>query len=495
MEKNSANKLFKILTAAVIILFGFVIVQSLLVKGSNSDMANMVLRAYDLLHGDILCRNWHEFMFYTTDLLFYDIVTLFTGISTKTVYIATFLMIILMYFAGALLIKRDGKFEPKFVLLFLLLTGINIDLYVHTAVFAYSFLALYFLNNYIWEGKKKDIILCSVFTLAGLIGDKLILPMFIMPVLVYCAVKLLKYPINDVKKYLNIIYIFSGIFLVFILLSKVLTAAGITIYQRNTYHLYIYHLFTLPGKFKIFLLQLIHLFEAQCFGEIVSIKTIPNITRFFVILTGYTIAFKETLSLLKDKSKDFINAILSLNILFLTFIMIFTNVNEYFPSLRYIAYFPAAFAVLITRKCFKLHTRPLYVLMTVLYTLTILNIIITPVKTSVFVDKKDTTAISEFLLSHNLTNGLATYWNASDIVVKTGNKLKIRAFDVYDNNVSQIFSSTNHKWYKDEKFNFILLTQKDIVKPEQLPEPDEIIHFENYIIYRYDNPIKVKTTR
>ena len=126
MEKNSANKLFKILTAAVIILFGFVIVQSLLVKGSNSDMANMVLRAYDLLHGDILCRNWHEFMFYTTDLLFYDIVTLFTGISTRTVYIATFLMIILMYFAGALLIKRDGKFEATFVLLFLLLTGINI---------------------------------------------------------------------------------------------------------------------------------------------------------------------------------------------------------------------------------------------------------------------------------------------------------------------------------------------------------------------------------
>ena len=62
-------------------------------------------------------------------------------------------------------------------------------------------LALYFLNNYIGDGKKKDIALCSVFTLAGLIGDKLILPMLIMPVLVCCAVKLLKYPIKEVKKY------------------------------------------------------------------------------------------------------------------------------------------------------------------------------------------------------------------------------------------------------------------------------------------------------
>ena len=122
MDRKLINSIYKILTFVIIFIFCTIIAKSIILTGTNSDMANMVLRSYDILNGDIFCRNWHELVFYSTDLLFYTIVTAITGIAPKTVFITTFLMIIFIYFSSVLLIKdKDNHLDYKFILLLLLL--------------------------------------------------------------------------------------------------------------------------------------------------------------------------------------------------------------------------------------------------------------------------------------------------------------------------------------------------------------------------------------
>ena len=106
----------------------------------------------------------------------------------------------------------------------------------------------------------------------------------------------------------------------------------------------------------------------------------------------------------------------------------------------------------------------------------------------------DTRNIITYLQNNNLTNGLATFWNASDIVLNSKNTIKLRSFEIINGEIIQRATSTNYKWY-DEEFNYILLRQKDEVSLNELPKPDETIYFDNYIICKYAQPVKIKKLR
>ena len=58
MDKKLTNSIYKILTFIIIFIFCTIIAKSIILTGTNSDMANMVLRSYDILNGDIFCRNF-----------------------------------------------------------------------------------------------------------------------------------------------------------------------------------------------------------------------------------------------------------------------------------------------------------------------------------------------------------------------------------------------------------------------------------------------------
>ena len=74
------------------------------------------------------------------------------------------------------------------------------------------------------------------------------------------------------------------------------------------------------------------------------------------------------------------------------------------------------------------------------------------------------------------------------------NTIKLRSFEIINGEIIQRATSTNYKWY-DEEFNYILLRQKDEVSLNELPKPDETIYFDNYIICKYAQPVKIKKLR
>ena len=340
MDRKLINSIYKILTFVIIFIFCTIIAKSIILTGTNSDMANMVLRSYDILNGDIFCRNWHELVFYSTDLLFYTIVTAITGIAPKTVFITTFLMIIFIYFSSVLLIKdKDNHLDYKFILLLLLLLGININLYVHTPAFAYSFICVFFLDRYFKNKLKKDFSLMFLFMFLALLGDKLVVPILILPVLIYCTTKIAYTNEKSDKTYLNVIYSILGLFVLFYLLSKIFAIFGINIYDRDAGQFAFVTLFTTIENFKMFLLQLLILFRADFFNLPIGINAAGALVKFGIMIAGYVLSYNEIKSMLTNKkTTDLISAILSLGIIILSFIMLTTNINNDIFHFRYIAF-------------------------------------------------------------------------------------------------------------------------------------------------------------
>ncbi len=493
MDRKLINSIYKILTFVIIFIFCTIIAKSIILTGTNSDMANMVLRSYDILNGDIFCRNWHELVFYSTDLLFYTIVTAITGIAPKTVFITTFLMIIFIYFSSVLLIKdKDNHLDYKFILLLLLLLGININLYVHTPAFAYSFICVFFLDRYFKNKLKKDFSLMFLFMFLALLGDKLVVPILILPVLIYCTTKIAYTNEKSDKTYLNVIYSILGLFVLFYLLSKIFALCGINIYDRDAGQFAFVTLFTTIENFKMFLLQLLILFRADFFNLPIGINAAGALVKFGIMIAGYVLSYNEIKSMLTNKkTTDLISAILSLGIIILSFIMLTTNINNDIFHFRYIAYFPFAFAVLICRKMFSANDKFFILTLLVLFITSGQQLQITKAPLIISIDTRN---IITYLQNNNLTNGLATFWNASDIVLNSKNTIKLRSFEIINGEIIQRATSTNYKWY-DEEFNYILLRQKDEVSLNELPKPDETIYFDNYIICKYAQPVKIKKLR
>lgn len=485
MDKKISDTIFNVLTVCTILLFCFVIIKSLILSGTNSDLANMVLRSNDILNGDILCSKWHELVFYTTDLLFYDIAAAISGISVKSIYIATFLMAVLFYFSSVILIKDRGL-SSKNILLLLLLIGISIDLYIHTAAFAYSFISLFFLNKYLKNGKTKNLTFSGILLLLALVGDKITIPLLVIPVSIYCIVKLI-YNKNDYKKYLNTLITIGITFAIFFILSKIFYLLDIGIYERNLPRTCFVPIFVVANNFKLFLLQLMYVFKAEFWGQPVNFAAAGKLVRFAIILCGFAAAYNEIKNLLKNKTVDLITSVLALGIYITTVIMLITNINFGFTHLRYITFFPFAFGIILFRKLDTISIKLLAPLLIILFIPVMQSL---DENYSTLIKSENPQNLIKFLKANNLINGLGTYWNASNITLLTQNELKIRCFIVRDGKITQDKTNTNYDWY-NERFNFILLNNPDTVKPEELPKPDEIINFEEYKIYKYKNPVEI----
>ncbi|MNW62093.1 hypothetical protein D3C74_402020 [compost metagenome] len=103
--------------------------------------------------------------------------------------------------------------------------------------------------------------------------------------------------------------------------------------------------------------------------------------------------------------------------------------------------------------------------------------------------------VAEFLEENNLYKGLADYWSGNIVTVYSNNKVKVRSIYEADGNIYPFKYISKKEWF-DDSFDFILidkatnpLNEETLINRFGVPS-DKLI-FGNYLIYKYDTPIKV----
>lgn len=200
-----------------VIIYGILIIRLCSSIGIDSDKANHLLQAKDILNGNFFLKDWNltGVTFFTTDLLYYEIAVAVLGVCYRAIGLAGGMMIAsAMIMAGHLCFKISDTYRSKIykILLFILLLSIPCQYFivqgrVHTGALFLS-LTIYYLIDRICEdnrtSNKKIIILFWVLSCMGMVGDMLFAIECIMPVMLVCLYRIFIQNVSS-KKYIFIV--------------------------------------------------------------------------------------------------------------------------------------------------------------------------------------------------------------------------------------------------------------------------------------------------
>ena len=196
-KKINKNDLIVILILLIYIPYIYFIFRRI---GIDSDYSNLVLEAKDIISGNLFLKGWNltGLTFLTTDLIYFISRVLFFGVSTKAYVFAISLMFLGIILSSILLVKGSNrKISWKKIIFLLLLIGFptitaTMSYRAHTGAIIWSFLSLYFINNFLNSStKSKKKLLIPLFMILGVVGDPIIILVLIIPVIIYSIYKLL----------------------------------------------------------------------------------------------------------------------------------------------------------------------------------------------------------------------------------------------------------------------------------------------------------------
>ena len=147
----------------------------------NSDHANQVLQAADILSGNVLLKGWNltGVSFYLSELPFYVLGTAFAGIDTYAYLIAAAAMVICLSILSYQLAFKNHLAAPLTkALLYLTITGFPTLTWLgylrgHCAIFIYFCLLLLILDRILTAERIPAFlwILCGLLTACGCMSD------------------------------------------------------------------------------------------------------------------------------------------------------------------------------------------------------------------------------------------------------------------------------------------------------------------------------------
>jgi hypothetical protein len=489
-------------------------------------MANMVLEANDIFHGNIFLSNWvlTGISFLTTDLLFFVIGVMGYGIHTNAFYVAITLMFVIFSFTSLLLFKwRDLKYNVINVLIWLSVGALPIGispqgLTVHTAIWIYVFAACFFIDR-MYQGEKPAAdqkytctpppILFVVCVALGTIGDMIILVGLVLPVFVVCFyLWLIDY---NKSKFVIKLALLSIIGVAFgILIDKLYFIIGSADKRSYLFGTSFKNLNDIPDSFILYIKGLLGLFDADFTGKkAFHPKTLLCGLRFLIVVFGLYIIVKTIVGFFKGKNKDIVGVVLSIGFIVLSIFYIFTGVSVHINSTRYYAYTPILFSVLISR---FLHEQAIWSLtlfprkIRALYGVLAICAVLIYGVAGVSPGQKWTKAaannpyieLGEILIDNGLENGYSGFWDASVTTVTTKNQCKIRAVNSDGKSVMPMYWFCKKSWYTEHS-NFVVvrdgyggINEKNVTAA--FGEPHKILSVANFIIYVYDKDISKELT-
>ena len=508
MKKNTIKGSYIIFLLAF--LYAVVMIWRCAYSPINSDMANMVLEANDILHGNVFLSDWilTKVTFITTDHLYFILGSIFGGISNLTYYIAHGLMIAVMIMLGFLLCDpgQNSWNENAFYLLMCMLpSSFAIKVFsVHSGAIIWVFLCLMFASKEFQQHDNKNLTIIAVALTLGCLGDAITLVLGAMPLLLFCLTGILskKCDVENSKIYKKVIvFTIVSVAFSFILDRTYIFIGGA---DRNGFislSVSFEPLENLGNKFALYIQSIFLLGNASFFGS--GMKKAPiYLIHVLIIILGFILVIRNVRNFFFGRDKDAISTLLSLGIVAISLIYILTTVSVDITSARYIAYIFTAFCILIVRNwawltdCTRLTPKTVS---TVLILMAVVSLGARLPKTIMDIyHNKGFPAPQEelgtFLKHQGLREGYGSFWNASVVTVSSKNQVKVRA--ILENQTKQepFKWFCKKSWYR-EPSNFVVTMDDDMfgVTPENVVAhfgtPRDIIEFEEWKILVYDRDI------
>ena len=518
MKVRNKRKLLYIIGCALIIVYIMFIIILCSYMGLDSDKANHLLQAVDIISGNFFFKDWNltGVTFITTDLIYYEFAALLFGISYKSIYVAGGLMISSVMIVSLLLCRNewdDKKNCFKKCLLFLLLTAIPCrcllnSFRVHTgALFLYLVCFSIFdsvIRNKTAKNNRKYVVYL-ILSCMGAIGDLLFVVEGLLPILVICFYRdVIEGKENSYKyRMFSVLSIFSIVFSV--IWDKVYFWIGGA--NKNAYIGDM--LFTSSNewisKIQNFNSELMSLTMADFAGNRLSVTFgIVKIIYFAILLLALLYIIRIFLLLFTKRANeiDDISLLLCLCMVMAFTAYVFTDMSQ----ARYITIIPTASIVLIIRNLNwitdKVSKKGVFECVIFLISGVCFMGKINEIRQYTSFDGN--TELIGFLEQHNLTAGYASFWNASNNTVLSNGNINIRHI-TRNNSGFEMHNWFNKNGWYTENANFVLIRNIDNDRGENdnygvselnvisaFGEPIEKYELTDYIILVYDKDLSLE---
>lgn len=440
----------------------------------TSDYANLVLEGRDLLQGDFFRSDWNltGISFLTTDLPYFVVGVALFGVTNKAYIFACALMQTMLVAVACLLLKdclQKHKFSSTIIMLaFSMLPCLfAIDLLrAHTGGFIVAFLEVYVFNLLI-NRKNKSLLLIGIYIVLmalAVMGDPIILILIVLPICIWSAITWLNKGINTKTMFLHIFINSCGV-LVGTICDKLYFKIGGA--NKNAFldsKIFI-SWDDLYGKLITYLRGVLYLSDAAFETKsIMDVHTLLYALNTIAVILFFMVVLYNIKCFVNRKQYDFITVILGTGFLIMSVLFIVTNIATDIAGARYICFLPTLMAIVFIRNFTALVVGKERIYMAIIaVALVVVSGKIYNLKTDVQLNgiPQNANALINILEENHLTNGYASFWNASSVTVLSNEKVKVRA--IIDNN--QRFQMHNwfckNEWYA-EPANFIVTLDDDI---------------------------------
>lgn len=439
------NPIFRYILLSFVFLLLFGVLYYFYANLINSDRANVILEADDILHGNYLLRNWYStgVSFLTTEIPFFLFSVKLFGINAHSTTFACTLLFFMCYFISSLLIKdKLRELSVMNIVLFILLCGISpifTDLaYGHCGCFVYGFIIYFFSNKYLLSKNKLYLLPVFIFTALAVFGDILILTFVVFPILIYIFFKFLNVSANKSK---------NDIRPLVVLCSTLIFSVGTGFFVFYTYlrlsniiyneipACFVHWIHIIFENAILLSYQIPNLFCINIFNHNLSnIFSLLSCLRLIIIFLCFYLMYLNIKKNILNQNPDFISSCFSYAIIIQIILLVMTTYTVDVFTARYIAFMPFCAAVLIMRQynCFDALDKKQILIMFLGLTLSLGNAFNTKIYDLIDWEKR---VLFYFLDNKDLHYGINNdYWGSSIVTILSDNSIKLRTIRLDENN-------------------------------------------------------------
>lgn len=443
---------------------------------SNSDEANLPLQSIDIKDGNIFLRGWAfpPDHFYTIDILF-DLTALSLGATPRQamhIVPAVIYAAILMISCYLVYSMRMGARGNWFV--GTLVTFISIAFPVqlmanfaasspagHLGTILFTLIAIAFLFQAM-QKRGVSIIFFCFFTILANIGDPLSFYILNLPLMLLGAFILIINTDGANRNFSKKIIVIS---LVSALGAEVFNHIYFRVASASAIPLFV-ELKDLGHNFYLYIASIFEIFGASFFGNHpASFSAIAELTHFAVLLFSIFIAFVVAKNLSKNINSPiayvhYLEFYLISSVIFISFAFLFSNLPVDLWTSRYLLSIPIFLGILA-----GIYVSQHYISKNSLFR-TMLFMILSIYMVDFFVLEQNLRKSSQpldpviqYLKSHNLREGFATYWSGSITTVLSNGQIQSRAVLYTGKQLSPFHWVSKSSWYRSTHAVFFILDQ------------------------------------
>lgn len=506
--KNKGKRIVLFITCIILYTIGLILLCRCV--GIDSDKANHLLQAEDILKGNVFLKDWNltGVTFLTTDMLFYEIAVAICGIGYKSICVANGLMIASVIIASVIL-SFVGKTENNVIratfwalLLSIPCEKLITQFRVHTGAVFLCFLC-FLLCYFVLEKKrteKKWLILLGILLFAGMFGDLLTFVYGVVPIILLAFTNTIRRA-NEIRKTsILMIAICIASTMISLLVEKLYFLIG----GANPNSYIGERQFTPVSLWGERILEFINIclsfsladFSEKQMSDVWAIVCGANAIIFFLAIA---FVINILIKIVKGADVDTISTLLSLCVLMSFLAFVLTDMS--YP--RYITVVPIAAMIVLVRntewiygyvreeKEKKIVTVAILLIAAIGFSGKIHEII----KYEYPDSNINSHELISFLEENNLEYGYASFWNASNNTVLSKEKVKIR--HIIKSGEEYVMHNWFNKncWY-EEPAKFVLINNdEEIFGVDErsviayFGEPVTKREIKNYTVLIYDKEL------